>query len=50
MLDYWVMLHHQYRYSIEQVVIFLKYTTSASTFTDRFAAANTQHQYRVIRM
>lgn len=40
MLDYWVRLHRQYRCSIAQIVIFLKYTTSESAFIDRFTAAN----------
>lgn len=50
MLDYWVRLHRQYRCPVEQVVIFLKYTTSESAFIQQFEAANTRHQYRVIRM
>lgn len=50
MLDYWVRLHRQYRCPVEQVVIFLKYTTSESAFVEQFVAANTWHRYRVIRM
>ena len=50
MLDYWVRLHRQYRCPIEQVVVYLKYTTSQSAFVEQFAAANTLHRYRVIRM
>lgn len=50
MLDYWVRLHRQYRCPIEQVVIYLKYTTSKSAFVEQFVAANTWHRYRVIRM
>lgn len=50
MLDYWVRLHRQYRCPIEQVVIYLKYTTSESAFVEQFVAANTWHRYRVIRM
>lgn len=64
MLDYWVRLYRQldcgrfppttlpcqYRCSIEQVMIFLKYTSSASAYIDRFEVATTQHQYRVIRL
>ncbi len=50
MLDYWVRLHRQYRCPVEQVVIFLKYTTSESAFVEQFVAVNTRHRYRVIRM
>lgn len=50
MLDYWVRLHRQYRCPVEQVVIYLKYTTSESAFVEQFVAANTWHRYRVIRM
>lgn len=50
MLDYWVRLHRQYRCPVEQVVIFLKYTSSESAFVEQFVAANTWHRYRVIRM
>ena len=50
MLDYWVRLHRQYRCPVEQVVIFLKYTTLEAVFIEQFEAANTQHRYRVIRM
>jgi len=40
----------QYRCPIEQVMIFLKYTSAASAYIDRFEAATTQHQYRDIRL
>lgn len=50
MLDYWVRLHRQYRCPIEQVIIFLKYTTSELAFVEQFTAANTWHRYRVIRI
>ena len=50
MLDYWVRLHRQYRCSVEQVVIFLKSTTSEAAFTEQFEAVNTRHRYRVIRL
>lgn len=50
MLDYWVRLHRQYSCDIEQVVIFLKPTTSELAFADQFTARNTSHRYRVIRM
>lgn len=50
MLDYWVRLHRQYHCRVEQVVIFLKYTTSESVFIQQFEAASTWHRYRVIRL
>lgn len=50
MLDYWVRLYRQYNCDIEQVVIFLKPTTSDAVFVDRFTTRNTTHRYRVIRM
>jgi len=50
MLDYWVRLYRQYGRPIEQVVIFLKPTTSEVVFTEQFAVGNTVHRYRVIRM
>ncbi|PHM05881.1 Rpn family recombination-promoting nuclease/putative transposase [Nostoc sp. 'Peltigera malacea cyanobiont' DB3992] len=50
MLDYWVRLYRQYNCDIEQVVIFLKPTTSEAVFVDQFTARNTSHRYRVIRI
>ncbi|MBD2740261.1 Rpn family recombination-promoting nuclease/putative transposase [Coleofasciculus sp. FACHB-1120] len=50
MLDYWVRLYRQYRCPIVQVVIFLKSTTSEAVFIEQFAATNTRHRYRVIRL
>ncbi len=50
MLDYWVRLHQQYDWPIEQVVIFLKQSTSDAVYVEQFTAANTQHRYRVIRL
>ncbi|MHC5739125.1 Rpn family recombination-promoting nuclease/putative transposase [Nostoc sp.] len=50
MLDYWVRLYRQYNCDIEQVVIFLKPTTSEAVFVDQFTARNTTHHYRVIRI
>ncbi|NJN57253.1 MAG: DUF4351 domain-containing protein [Leptolyngbyaceae cyanobacterium SL_5_9] len=35
---------------VEQVVIFLKPTTSELAFADQFTARNTSHRYRIIRM
>ncbi|NEO22494.1 MULTISPECIES: DUF4351 domain-containing protein [unclassified Moorena] len=50
MLDYWVRLHRKYRCPIEQVVIFLKSTTSQMVFTNEFRDTNTWHRYRIIRL
>lgn len=50
MLDYWVRLYRQYNCEIEQVVIFLKPTTSDAVWVDRFTATKTSHRYRVIRI
>ncbi len=50
MLDYWLRLYRQYRCPIEQVIIFLKPTTSEAVFINEFTAANTWHRYRVIRL
>ncbi|OLT58545.1 hypothetical protein BJP37_05315 [Moorena bouillonii PNG] len=50
MLDYWVRLQRKYRCPIDQVVIFLKSTTSDLVFTNEFRHTNTWHRYRVIRL
>jgi predicted transposase/invertase (TIGR01784 family) len=50
MLDYWVRLKRQYWCHVEQVVIFLKYSTSEAVFTNEFEDVNTRHRYRVIRL
>ncbi|MBD2513495.1 Rpn family recombination-promoting nuclease/putative transposase [Nostoc sp. FACHB-973] len=50
MLDYWVRLYRQYNCPIEQVVIFLKETTSEAVYIDRFAVGRTFHSYRVVRI
>lgn len=50
MLDYWVRLKRQYRCLIEQVVIFLKSTSSEAVFINEFTDTNTRHSYRVIRL
>ena len=50
MLDYWVRLKRQYWCHVEQVVIFLKYSTSEAVFTNEFEDVNTRHPYRVIRL
>ncbi len=50
MLKYWTLLYGQYWCDIEQVVIFLKQTTSERVFQDKFERQNTKHSYRVIRL
>ncbi|MCV3217273.1 Rpn family recombination-promoting nuclease/putative transposase [Plectonema radiosum NIES-515] len=50
MLDYWVRLYRQYNCDIEQIVIFLKPTSSEAAFVEQFTTRNTSHHYRVIRM
>lgn len=50
MLDYWMRLYRQYERKIEQVVIYLKPTTSPDVFVDKFEEENTYHRYRVIRL
>ncbi|WP_242036877.1 hypothetical protein [Leptolyngbya sp. FACHB-321] len=50
MLDYWVRFYRQYNCEVEQVVIFLKPTTSEAVFIDRFTATKTAHRHRVIRI
>jgi len=50
MLDYYVRLRRQYSYPVEQVVIFLKPTTSAAAYVEQFTDSNTVHRYRVIRL
>ncbi len=50
MLDYWVRLKRLYWCPIEQVVIFLKSTSSDSVFISEFSDTNTSHRYRVIRL
>ncbi|MEH2433710.1 MAG: Rpn family recombination-promoting nuclease/putative transposase [Nostoc sp.] len=50
MLDYWVRLYRQYNCDIEQIVIFLKPTSSEAVFVDQFTARNTTHRYRIIRI
>ena len=50
MLDYWVRLKRQYGCHIEQVVIFLKSTTSEAVFINELTDINTRHRYQVIRL
>ncbi|MFB8787976.1 MAG: Rpn family recombination-promoting nuclease/putative transposase [Potamolinea sp.] len=50
MLDYWVRLKRLYGCPIQQVVIFLKATSSEEVFIDQFEDTNTQHRYQVMRL
>ncbi|HBQ98899.1 MULTISPECIES: Rpn family recombination-promoting nuclease/putative transposase [unclassified Roseofilum] len=50
MIDYWLRLYRKYHCTIEQVVIFLKQTTSPEVYVDRFQVQNTLHKYRVLRL
>ncbi len=50
MLDYSVRLKRQYECDIEQVVIFLKETTSEKVFIQEYQDRTTSHRYRVIRL
>ncbi|NEO79924.1 DUF4351 domain-containing protein, partial [Moorena sp. SIO4G3] len=50
MLKYWVRLREKYNCPVEQVVIFLKFTTSSKVYTNQLLESNTSHRYRVIRM
>ena len=50
MLDYAVRLKRQYQCDVEQVVIFLKRTTSEVVFTQEYQDRTTAQRYRVIRM
>lgn len=51
MLDYYARLRRQYSfYPIEQVVIYLKETTSSAVFIEEFTDINTVHRFRSIRI
>ncbi|AOY82657.1 DUF4351 domain-containing protein [Moorena producens JHB] len=50
MLKYWVRLKEKYNCPIEQVVIFLKSTSSEKAYTNQLVDTNTSHCYRVIRL
>ncbi len=50
MLDYWIRLSRQYNSPIEQVVIYLKPSSSGDVFINEFIGENTYHRYRVIRI
>jgi predicted transposase/invertase (TIGR01784 family) len=50
MLDYSVRLKREYRCDVEQVVIFLKQTSSEPAFIEQYQDRTTSHRYRVIRL
>lgn len=51
MLDYYARLRRQYSfYPIQQVVIYLKETTSNAVFIEQFTDTNTVHRFRSIRI
>lgn len=51
MLDYYARLRRQYSfYPIEQVIIYLKETTSNAVFIEQFTDTNTVHRFRSIRI
>ncbi|MFN6465327.1 MAG: Rpn family recombination-promoting nuclease/putative transposase [Nostoc sp. DedVER02] len=51
MLDYYARLRRQYSfYPIEQVVIYLKETSSNTVFIEQFTDTNTVHRFRAIRI
>ena len=51
MLDYYARLRRQYSfYPIEQVVIYLKETTSNAVFIEQFTDTNTVHRFRSLRI
>ncbi|MEH2069418.1 MAG: hypothetical protein V7K47_14860 [Nostoc sp.] len=51
MLDYYARLRRQYSfYPIQQVVIYLKETTSDAVFIEQFTDTNTVHRFRAIRI
>ncbi|MEH2404418.1 hypothetical protein [Nostoc sp.] len=51
MLDYYARLRRQYSfYPIEQVIIYLKETTSKAVFIEQFTDTNTVHRFRSIRI
>jgi predicted transposase YdaD len=47
MLDYYVHLKRQHQCQVEQVVIFLKKTTSPTAFVDEYRDENTYHKYNI---
>jgi predicted transposase/invertase (TIGR01784 family) len=51
MLDYWLRLRRKFPdTAIRQMVLYLRPTTSAQVFADRFRDENTEHRYEVVRL
>ena len=50
MLDYYTRLKREYWCDIEQVLIFLKATSSEIVFNTQYVDKKTRHEYRVIRL
>ena len=50
MLDYYTRLKRQYGCEIQQVIIFLQFTSSDVAFKTQYVDTNTIHKYRVIRL
>lgn len=50
MLDYYVRLKRVYDCAIDQVVIYLKETTSDLVFVSEYTDRNTRHSYKVVRL
>lgn len=50
MLDYFVRLKREYDLEIEQVVVFLKPTTSEVAYCEQYQCRTTVHRYRVLRL
>ncbi|BAY93214.1 MULTISPECIES: DUF4351 domain-containing protein [unclassified Tolypothrix] len=50
MLDYYTRLKRQYGCEIQQVLIFLQFTSSEIAYQTQYVDTNTIHKYRVIRL
>ncbi|QIR37497.1 Rpn family recombination-promoting nuclease/putative transposase [Tolypothrix sp. PCC 7910] len=50
MLDYYTRLKRQYWCDIQQVLIFLQFTSSEIAYQTQYVNTNTIHKYRVIRL
>ncbi|NJK59037.1 MAG: Rpn family recombination-promoting nuclease/putative transposase [Oscillatoriales cyanobacterium SM2_1_8] len=51
MLDYWLRLRRKFPdTAIRQMVLYLRPTTSAQVFANRFCEENTEHRYEVVRL
>lgn len=49
-LDYYTRLKRQYNCEIQQLVIFLKETSSPLVFENQYRDTNTEHRYEIIRL